>query len=231
MVSYLIQGAALGFAAAAAPGAYQSYLITKTLHAGWRQAIVIALAPLISDPPIVLAVLLLLDQISDRWIDIISLFGGIFIFYMAWGIWQSLRKPETPGRQTQTSDGRTNFHYSAPQSDNAPAGSLAAQRWRILKRAVLMNMLSPGLYTFWIFVLGPLFLEGFAVSPFQGGAFLLGFYGVFISSLSALVLLFHQARRLGPRIVHALTVISLLILTLMGFLLILDSLSGQIDAF
>jgi threonine/homoserine/homoserine lactone efflux protein len=51
-LTYLLQGAALGIAAAITPGTFQTYLISESLTGGFRRSAPIAFAPLISDLPI-----------------------------------------------------------------------------------------------------------------------------------------------------------------------------------
>jgi hypothetical protein len=83
-----------------------------------------------------------------------------------------------------------------------------------------MNLLSPGPYTFWTLVLGPLFLRAVKQKPIYGGAFLLGFYIAFVGGMLGIVILFDQARRLGQRAVRVLTLASIVILLIFGIILI-----------
>jgi hypothetical protein len=92
--------------------------------------------------------------------------------------------------------------------------------WGVLGRATFVNFLSPGPYLFWALVNGPILLSGLRQSPLHGGAFLLGFYGVFVAALLGLAVLFHQARRMGSRVVRALLLASVLILIMFGVLLL-----------
>ena len=59
----------------------------------------IALAPLISDGPIIAAVLFVLAQLSKQTLGIIQIAGGLFILYLAYGAYQTIRqaasKPST----------------------------------------------------------------------------------------------------------------------------------------
>jgi threonine/homoserine/homoserine lactone efflux protein len=54
-IPFFLQGAALGLTAAGSPGAFQAYLINQSLSGGWRRGALVALRPLISDPPIALS--------------------------------------------------------------------------------------------------------------------------------------------------------------------------------
>ena len=51
---YIAQGLVYGFAAAAQPGPLQTYIISQAVARGWKRALPTALAPLISDGPIIL---------------------------------------------------------------------------------------------------------------------------------------------------------------------------------
>lgn len=186
----------MGMTAAGSPGAFQTYLINTSLQGGWRKGALVAMAPLISDPLIILAILLLLDNAPAGVLRAISLAGGIYALYLAWGLWRQW------------------------QSGQATAqGELPAQQ-HALRRGVLMNFLSPGPYTFWMLVNGPLLLSALQQSIWAGIAFLLGFYGFFVGGMLAIAVLFDQARRLGPRAVRVMILGSILILVIFAVVLI-----------
>lgn len=210
----ILQGAALGFIAAASPGAFQTYLINQTLSGGWRCGTPVAFSPFISDPPIVLAVLLLLNQLPSNFISVVSLFGGFFVFFVAWGLWKQWRKG-TIGAGTPS---------ITRNKDGSAGQARQCNAWGILARGSLMNLLSPGPYTFWALVLGPILLGALQQSPQHGVAFITGFYTALISGMLGLVLLFDQARRLGQRVVRVLTLASILILIVFGVILIIQGL-------
>lgn len=167
-------------------------MINQTLTGGWRRGALVALAPLISDPPIVLLILLLLEQIPPQFLQFISLAGGLFVLYLAWKLW----------KQWQAG---TRASIESLVNSNG-----------VLRQAAMMNLLSPGVYTFWTLVNGPILLDALHQSVLHGVAFLLGFYGVFICGMLGIVALFHQARRLGPLVVRSLTLVSILILIVFG---------------
>ncbi len=60
---YLLQGIGYGLIAASQPGPFQTYLISQTLTRGRKRTLPAALAPLISDGPIILISLLVLSQV------------------------------------------------------------------------------------------------------------------------------------------------------------------------
>jgi threonine/homoserine/homoserine lactone efflux protein len=207
MLAIFLQGAALGLAAAASPGAFQAFLINQSLVGGWRRGAWVAFSPLISDPPIVLAILFLLNRLPAEFITYVSLAGGGFALYMAWGLWRQQRADPAPA-------------VGALSAGPAEAGPELKTSRQVFLRGALMNMLSPGPYTFWTLVLGPLLLELFRQSTADGLVFLGGFYLLFIGGMLGLAILFHQARRFGPRAVRLLALASILILAAFGGLLL-----------
>lgn len=203
----LLTGATLGLSAAASPGPFQAFMITQTLLGGWRKGAAVALAVLASDPPIVITVLLLLNQLPNGLIHAIGLAGGLFALYLAWGSWRATRTvPPVPATEAPTS----------PVADR-PDGF-----WSTLGRGALINLLSPGPYLFWTLVLGPTFLQAWERTPGQGLSFLGGFYLLFIGGMLGIVSLFHQARRLGKPAVRRLAQLSALVLAGFGFWLLVQ---------
>lgn len=87
-----------------------------------------------------------------------------------------------------------------------------------------MNLLSPGPYTFWALINGPILVDAFRQSWLQATAFLVGFYGVFIGTMLVIVAVFNQARRLGPKSLRVLTLTSIIILVIFGLYLVFRSL-------
>jgi threonine/homoserine/homoserine lactone efflux protein len=203
LLTYLLQGAALGLAAAITPGTFQTYLISESLAGGFRRAAPIAFAPLISDIPIVILSLLLLNQLPPYFLRVVSLAGGVFALYLAWRLWSSWRS----GTAVQMSD------------DEPKKGSL--------RRGVIANFLTPGPYLFWTLVSGPILLEAGRQSVAFGAAFLIGFYGIMVAGLLGIALLISQARRLGPQVVRGLLLLSCIILVIFAGLLIYQGVFGR----
>jgi len=196
-----IQGFALGLAASASPGPFQAYLISQVLVHGFRRAAPVAFAPLIADIPVVFASLLLLDRLSPEFLRFINVAGGIFVLYMAFSLWNSWR---------------SSGNRAAPDE----AESLPATPWDSLGRGVMINLFSPGPYTFWFLVSGPILVSALRNSTGGGLGFLLGFYGALIGGFLGIAALFHQARRLGHGMVRALSLVSILILLAFGVVLL-----------
>jgi len=187
----VIQGIGYGFAAAVQPGPFQAYLVSQTLTRGWRRALPVALAPLVSDGPIVALVLLVLIRIPMAVQRFLYLAGGLFVLYLGWNAFRAWR----------------DFDVAAP-------AAVQSDRRNVLD-AALVNALNPGPYLYWSLVAGPIFLAGWRETPATGIGFLVGFYVAIVVTLAGLVLLFGTARQLGPKVTRALLGISAV--ALVGF--------------
>jgi threonine/homoserine/homoserine lactone efflux protein len=143
MIAYVAQGVGYGFVGAAGPGPFQTYVISQALKLGWRRALTAALAPLISDGPIIMLVLLALSQVPSSMQRFLHVASGLFLVYLAWRAWGSWR------------GSRSDLPVSRASSDHT------------LLKAVTMNLLSPGAYAYWSLVAGPTFLAGWRNAPLR----------------------------------------------------------------
>ena len=91
MFGYLFLGVTYAFAAAVQPGPFQTYLISQTLSNGWRNTLPAAFAPLLSDGPIIMLVLLVLSQMPVWLAQGLQVAGGVFMLYLAVGAFKSWR--------------------------------------------------------------------------------------------------------------------------------------------
>lgn len=189
---YLLQGVGYGFAAASQPGPFQTYLISQTLTRGWRRTLPAALAPLLSDGPIIALCLLVLSQVPAWMQRALYLAGGVFVLYLAYGAYRSWR----------------DFDLNLFQANSV-------EKQSVLK-AALMNALSPGPYVYWTLVTGPVLLRGWREAPVNGVGFLAGFYVTIVASLVALILVFGVASKLGPKFNRQLVGISAVALFCFG---------------
>lgn len=175
---YILQGIGYGLTAAAQPGPFQTYLISQTLLKGWKKTLPAALAPLISDGPIIALCLFVLSQVPPWFQRFLYLAGGLFILYLAYGAYKSWRTFELalPSIETQQS----------------------------IFKAALINALNPNPYIFWSLVTGPILLASWRQTPAHGLGFMLGFYLAMILSFSIFVVVFGSTRQLGPKVNRAL---------------------------
>lgn len=174
----------LGMTAAAQPGPYQAFLLSLISRNGWQRTLPAAFAPLISDGPILLLVLLVLTRLPAWSLSALQISGGLFLLYLAWGAWRTFRREV--GR-----DGSTQLTIEGDVKTN------------VLK-AALMNFLSPGPYIFWTTVAGPILIEAWRITPSLGLAFLGGFYAALIGGSMLLIAIFGGASQIDRRVNRAL---------------------------
>ena len=189
---YIVQGIGYGFAAAAQPGPFQTYIISQSLSKGWKNALPAALAPLVSDGPIIALCLLVLSQVPIWLQRFLYIGGGLFILHLAYGAYKAWKT----------------FDVNIPANESETGQSV----WQ----AALMNALSPGPYIFWSLVTGPVLMRGWRETPVYGVGFLAGFYIILIAGLGLIILVFGAARELGPKVNRVLIGISAVALSSFG---------------
>ena len=191
MYLFLAQGLTLGFAAASSPGPFQAYLLSQAVQTGWRRSWPMAFAPLLSDGPIIILMVLVLAQAPDWLMRALRFAGGLFLLYLAKGAFDAFRRP------------RATIVVEAVEDHG-------------LLKAVMMNALSPGPYLFWGTIAGPVLLAGWNQSPADGLAFLFGFYAAMAATLLVLIAVFASAVWLGPKVTRSLTLVSAIALLAFG---------------
>ncbi|HEU5162731.1 MAG TPA: LysE family transporter [Thermoanaerobaculia bacterium] len=192
MAQYLLFGATFAFAAVAQPGPFQAYLVSQALSIGWRRTLPAVFAPLVSDAPIAIVVLIVLSRLPLTLQYGLRVVGGIFLLYLAARAFRSWR------------------HYDEPQT--APPQSAR----RTLLDASIVNVLNPNAWIGWSLVLGPLLLQGWREAPAHGIALLASFYSLLVGGTTAIVLIVASAKRLGSRITRALVGVSGIALAAFG---------------
>ena len=150
MWGYLGQGVLLGVSAGIAPGPLFALVIAETLRHGVRSGLRVALAPLLTDLPIVIVTVFVLSRLSnfDGVLGAISLVGGLVVLWMAY---ESL--------------------VTKPIDPDAPP-----QEPKSLRKGIIVNALSPHPYLFWFTVGAPTTLKAAEQSTLSPWAFIGGFY-------------------------------------------------------
>ncbi len=172
MLEYLATGAVLGLAAGFAPGPLMALVLAQSIRYGTREGQKVALAPLITDIPIVLLATALVAAAAEAALGLlgaISLAGAVFVAYL--GV-ESIR---TTG-------------VAAARPDEA------ARSWT---RGAVVNALSPHPYLFWITVGAPTLIRAWTDGPLAAAGFLVGFYACLVG---AKMLLAVVAGRSGGRL-------------------------------
>lgn len=156
MIPFLTAGIVLGLSAGFSPGPLLTLVIAQTLRHGVREGAKVALAPLVTDLPIILLCTFVLTRLANfkPVLGAVSLVGGVFVLYLAW-----------EGVRTVSLD--TDLPVAAPQS---------------LGKGALVNALSPYPYLFWLTVGAPTILKGWGTGPAAAGAFVAGFLGSLVGA-------------------------------------------------
>jgi threonine/homoserine/homoserine lactone efflux protein len=192
MWSYLVFGFTYAFAAVVQPGPLLTYLMSETLTRGWRSTLPAVFAPLLSDLPIIVVVLVGLSRVPADMVRLLHLAGAAFLFFLSWRAYLSWRRYDSRGEQNTVSGPRPLF------------------------KAMFVNLLNPHPWIGWSLIMGPLFIKGYRETPAHGIALIISFYGTMILGLFGLIMLFAFAQRLGPRISRIMLGLSVLALSCFG---------------
>lgn len=192
MFESILIGSGFAFAAAITPGALQAFLLSSVARKGWQRTLPAACSPLISDGPIALLVLLVLNRISETMSTLLRAAGGVFLIYLAWASFRQWRQPAS--------------------TDSAPPDSAP----RTLIQAATVNWLNPSVYLGWSLVLGPALLNAWHQSPANAAVLLIAFYATMVTVLAGTILLFGTTRFLGPGGRRALILVSAVVLAALG---------------
>ena len=176
MFVYLIFGITYAFAAAIQPGPFQTFIISQTLKNGWKRTLPAAFAPILSDGPIIILVLLILNNIPPAFIKFLQIGGGLFLLYLAYGSFNSF----------------LNFDKIKKPEENKSDSTLL--------KAVLVNILNPAPYIGWSLIMGPMFIKGYRESAMNGIVLIAAFYFTIIICQAGIILLFGLAKNLGPKV-------------------------------
>lgn len=168
MGKYLFMGMVLGLSAGLSPGPLLVLVISETIRLGISAGIRVAMAPLISDLPVLILSFFLVSCLSgsDPVLGIISFAGALLVLKMGISIIR------TAGQM--------------PQS----AGQASAS----LMKGVVVNILSPHPYLFWITVGAPLASKAWQVHPGGAVGFVAGFYLLLVGAKLALAFVVARTR-------------------------------------
>ena len=168
MINFLFIGIILGLSAGFAPGPLLALVVSETLRHNIRSGIKVALAPIITDLPIILVSLFILTKLSNfhAFLGIVSLGGGVFLLLLGY---QSLK--------TRGVD--LNIQEVSPKS---------------LSKGILINLLSPHPYLFWLSVGAPTMINAVNQQPLAGVAFIGGFYFCLVGAKIAVAILTGKSR-------------------------------------
>lgn len=169
MIHYLTIGCILGLSAGMSPGPLFALVISETIAHDIRAGIKVALVPLVSDTPIILLTIFILSRLSGFHgiLGVISMIGGLVVLVM--------------GIQGITVKGReVDIQKAKPKS---------------LEKGILLNILSPHPYLFWLSVGSPTMIRAKDEHIFVAAAFVVSFYFLLIGSKIVLAIMVGKYKR------------------------------------
>jgi threonine/homoserine/homoserine lactone efflux protein len=168
MISFLTTGTILGLSAGFTPGPLLTLVISETLKHDLKAGVKVALAPILTDLPIIILTLFMLAKLSHfhTILGAISFLGGLFILYLGY---ESVR---TKGVNISLNDCRA----------------------QSLRKGIIVNALSPYPYLFWFSVGAPTTIKAMGQSVFAALAFISSFYVLLVGSKIAIAILVGKSR-------------------------------------
>lgn len=193
-MQYLILGLSLGLTAGLSPGPLTTLVVTTSLRDGFWHGLRVAIAPLLTDVPIILLTLLVLDRLPSWTLAVVGLGGSLYVVYLGWETIRSAR------------------HVISDES----LGAGGASGRQSLMRGAVVNALNPHPYVFWAVVGGPTLLAAYGDWPPYAAVFLVGFYALLVGSKIAVAALVHSQSHWLSGLWYQRTLLVLGVL-LMGF--------------
>lgn len=165
---FLVFGVLLGVAAGVSPGPLLALVISETLMHSRKEGILVSMAPVLTDLPIIAATVYILSKISnyDFVLGLISFAGAVFIMYLAY---ENIMIKEVD----------MNISNVKPRS---------------LVKGMITNFLSPHPYLFWLTIGAPTMMKACQVSIPAAVLFVVGFYISLIGSKVLVALLVSRSK-------------------------------------
>ena len=197
-------GLSIGLAAGIGPGPLLILVVTSALQSGWRVGAMVAFAPLVSDILVVIGVLFVLDRLPDRALSVLGVVGGLFVIHT--GV-RTAREARTADLARSGQSGQS-VHRALHQA---------------LRRAAMVNLLSPSPWVFWATVLGPMTIATSRKSTWDAVTLVVGFYlGLVGAKLVLAALVAGQRRRLSPTGYRRALIGAGALLTMTGLYLLIE---------
>jgi threonine/homoserine/homoserine lactone efflux protein len=168
MIEYLGSGTLLGLASGFAPGPLLVLVVSETLRHDIRAGIKVAIAPLITDVPIIVVSLMVLNRLAHfkTILGGVSILGGLFILYLGY---DSIK---TKGLEFSLS----------PISRNS------------FKKGVITNALNPHPYIFYMTVGAPIIFKAINQNFFSALSFIGSFLLFLVGSKVILAVVAERSR-------------------------------------
>ena len=168
VLPFLVSGCIFGLAGGFSPGPTTTVVVSQTLRFGVLDGIKVAIAPALTDAPIILVAVLLVGQLTrfQPILGIISILGAAFLLYLAY---ESFRVRG----------------IEIAETDVEP---------RSISRGFMANLLNPHPYLFWFVVGAPKLIEASQLSWMTVVSFIAGLYVCLIGAKVVVAILVGQSR-------------------------------------
>lgn len=168
-LSFLATGALFGLSGGLSPGPLLMLVISETLKHGSGSGIKVAMAPLITDAPILLLAVTVVTQLRDIQflLGLISLAGATFLVYLG---------------------------YESVAFKGAEL-AVEASRPQSLRKGIIANFLNPSPYLFWFTVGAPIIIKATGAGVLGPVYFIFGMYLLLVGSKVVIAVLTGKSRR------------------------------------
>jgi threonine/homoserine/homoserine lactone efflux protein len=188
---FMTSGVLLGLSGGLSPGPLTALVISQTLRFGVREGMLVALAPILTDGPLVLAAGLLVSVAAglDGVIGALSILGSLVVTYLAWDA----------------------YHAQIPSVEEGGEP-------RSIVKSIAVNLVNPHPYVFWFMVGGPLVARALAKGGLHLTSFLVGFFVCLVGAKLGLALVTQHFREwlLGPPYAAVMRGLALALLVFAG---------------
>lgn len=167
-ISLLVTGLVFGLSGGLTPGPLSALILSQSLKYGIQEGVKIAIAPLLTDLPIILVALFLISRISeiDLLVGVVALSGGAYLAYLGC---ESLL-----------------FKGADLHADKAKP--------RSIQKGMITNILNPSPYLFWFTLGAPSVLKGMEQGVTPAVLFLIGLYLMLVGSKVLLAVVAGRSR-------------------------------------
>ena len=162
----LVIGIGLGLGAGLAPGPLLALVITTSLTRGFRAGLRVALSPLVTDSIMIAVSVLLVRELPARAAGVLGVVGGLYVVWL--GV-EALRE--------------------------APVALEATDGPDPLRRGLLVNLLSPHPWLFWLTVGGSVVVSAWSEAPAYAVVFVVAFFAVMIGTKAVVAAVVATSRR------------------------------------
>ncbi|UCE83420.1 MAG: LysE family translocator [Deltaproteobacteria bacterium] len=155
-ITFLFSGVVFGLSGGLTPGPLLTLVISETLKHDVKEGIKVAIAPLLTDLPIVLITIVVLSRLENilPLLGVVSLLGSAFLTYLAY----------------------ESISFKGVDID------LEQERPQSMRKGVIVNFLNPSPYMFWFTIGAPLVLKALNIGVFSAFLFVFGFYVFLVGS-------------------------------------------------